>query len=500
MGENLPIVYVRGFGGGQSGIDRAVDDPFYGFNEGATHIRVGAMGEPRFYQFEGPMLRLLLQQQYTLRVGGSQQQQLLEAEAGALPPESVWIYRFYDASAGTFGQEPVPYKIGESAKGLADFIALVREKTVGNPRVNLVAHSMGGLICRTALQREIHQPEQVVSKFCTFGTPHGGIDPELGGGIGDWVIEKFGPNGSDVFSPKRMQEYMLPEGYDFAGDVNRKTGDWDPRIMVGSFPVSRVLSVVGTNPQDYDAAHGLSAKAMGVQSDGLVAIRNAYVRGSARSYVHRSHSGRYGLVNSEEAYQNLRRFLFGAMRVEIKLEGLDAGRLGTRVWQADARLAIRELPVLIHEQTAEHHCPVDLNAEAGKVATPMAPVPLITMFLMNNKDRCRYALSLKVVSLEEHHGLFGFHDHLEQIGDWEDSLVVDVLVEDGVARGVDWAWSSSLGGRIADAQTLGNPLTWEPADPKNPQGGWEPTVPMPPTAKNLLGDDAQLRLSVTLWD
>jgi hypothetical protein len=35
--------------------------------------------------------------------------------------------------------------------------------------------------------------------------------------------------------------------------------------------------------------------------------------------VHRSHSGHYGIVNSEEGYQNLRRFLFGQIRVDALL-------------------------------------------------------------------------------------------------------------------------------------------------------------------------------------
>ncbi len=184
-------------------------------------------------------------------------------------------------------------------------IKLVLKKTRNAHRVNLVAHSMGGLICRSALQRYLPEPATVVSKLFTIGTPHGGIDPELGGAIGDWLIDKFGPSGSDIFQPRRMKEYLLPEGYDGAAETDSKTGRWDPRRMVGTFPVTRVLSVVGTNAKDYDVALGLSAKAMGPQSDGLVAIRNAYVRGSARAYVHRSHSGRYGLVNSEEVYQNL---------------------------------------------------------------------------------------------------------------------------------------------------------------------------------------------------
>lgn len=516
MAESLPVIYVRGFAGGQGAIDRAVEDPFYGFNEGSTHIRVGAEGQPRFYQFEGPMLRLLLEQGYGLQVHGSQLQDLLDSANGSLKPESVWIYRFYDESSGTFGAEPKPWEIGKAAKGLADFVALVRDRTTGHPRVNLIAHSMGGLVCRTALQRDIPAPETVVSKLCTIGTPHGGIDPELGGNVGDWIIEKVGPGGSAVFSPKKMKEYMLPKPYDPAKDVNPPTAKWDARRMVGTFPVSRVLSVVGTNPADYEAARGLSSKAMGEQSDGLVAIRNAYVHGSARAYVHRSHSGRYGLVNSEETYQNLKRFLFGTLRVQIELHGLDRARLESRVWQADARLAIRKLPVLIHEQTAEHHCPVDLNAEAAKKPTPMAPVPLITTFLLpGSLAKARYALHLTVNSLKEKGGLFGFGDHLEQIADWEDSLVVDIVMrDDGMVEGVDWAWNSTIGGRIADEAQLANKLVWEGQQgtdgARGGAGGtgaeaaaaaaWRAPVPMPDTARTMLGEQSRLELAVSPWD
>jgi hypothetical protein len=70
---------------------------------------------------------------------------------------------------------------------------------------------------------------------------------------------------------------------------------------------------------------GLSSWAAGDASDGLVRIENATTHGpgpdgndvsSPRAFVHRSHSGHYGIVNSEEGYQNLTRFLFGALRVD----------------------------------------------------------------------------------------------------------------------------------------------------------------------------------------
>lgn len=39
--KDFPIVYVRGHEGGQSEVEETVDDPFYGYNKGSTHVRVG---------------------------------------------------------------------------------------------------------------------------------------------------------------------------------------------------------------------------------------------------------------------------------------------------------------------------------------------------------------------------------------------------------------------------------------------------------------------------
>lgn len=79
----------------------------------------------------------------------------------------------------------------------------------------------------------------------------------------------------------------------------------------------RIFSLVGTNYKDY--VIWVSKQAVGPASDGLVAIESAYVQHSARAYVHRAHSGPFGLVNSEEGYQNLTRFLFGDVRFEASL-------------------------------------------------------------------------------------------------------------------------------------------------------------------------------------
>ena len=76
----------------------------------------------------------------------------------------------------------------------------------------------------------------------------------------------------------------------------------------------------GTNHRDDAAALGFSRKLAAEMSDGVVQIDNATVSGAPRAFACRSHSGNYGVVNSEDGYQNLVRFLFGDVRVDGTLE------------------------------------------------------------------------------------------------------------------------------------------------------------------------------------
>src|SRR2546425_4954924 len=88
--------------------------------------------------------------------------------------------------------------------------------------------------------------------------------------------------------------------------------------------------MVGTNAKDFTIARDWSAQVVGPFSDGLVRINNAVLvdppdtkgifRLAPRAFVHRSHSGYFGIVNSEEGYQNLIRFLFGDVRADGRLE------------------------------------------------------------------------------------------------------------------------------------------------------------------------------------
>ncbi|GII25016.1 esterase/lipase family protein [Planosporangium mesophilum] len=531
MGNRLPIIYVRGYAGGTSGIDAQVDDPFYGFNGGSTHVRVDGDGVPRYYQFESPLLRLMLDEGYQLFVRGGQQA-FLEACAdggGDVGPATIWIYRFYDRSATTFGQVPVAFDLEKAATQLLDFVNLVRRKT-GAPRVNLVAHSMGGLLCRSMLQRacpaaapaerdpgnpaatpEDATPENyaasIVDKLFTYGTPHGGISFQAGGGLLDWAMEVFGPNGADIFSPPVMYTYLTP------GESNGGPPDgWDPRDLVG-FPPGRVFCLIGTDPGDYGAGFGLSAKVVGARSDGLVQIDNAYVRGAHRAFVHRSHSGRYGEVNSEEGYQNLRRFLFGRYQVRIDLCDFSLPRdpdAENSTWQAEVRLSVRGLPILMHEQSAAHYCPVQLDREVVRHSdTPDTPVPLITAFLLDparagvttgttGSRRARYALGLRVLRLQEHHDTFLWGDHLEQIPEWEDTLIADVGTDDAApdaSVGTWAAWNSDVRQTIAAT----DPISAEPLKFSEDGGTLIASVPLPPSGRYLFGDHARLRMTVSQW-
>ncbi|MBC6467317.1 alpha/beta hydrolase [Actinomadura alba] len=489
----LPIVYVRGFAG--SGIEQAVADPLYGFNEGSVHVRVGAGGDPIFYQFEGPLLRLHQDGGYETFVHGDQMAYLRREPK--VDPASIWIHRFYDVSASSLSKDPKEFRLEKAAEDLLDLIELLQAKTRA-PRVHLVAHSMGGLICRCLIQKIIpdrrpgRKATEFVDRLFTYGTPHRGIAFDLGSHILGWLRDA-GVEGADVFGADRMYEYLTP-AQRLRTDGECPEG-WDPaRMTDAEFPLDRICCLVGTDPEDYPTAHGLSALAVGPRSDGLVQIENAYVPGAHRIVVHRSHSGPYGLVNSEEGYQNLQRFLFGDLQVRAELVGhrrppeqdLDV------VWQAEVRLSVRGVPVIQHEQTAGHWCPIQLfDGPDGQ------PEPLAVTFLRSDrtpeKDQAaRFSLQLRLLSLRQRDGHLVFDHHLEHAADFDDTLIVDVRPCDGRLR-VWTTWNSAIG-RIAtyrpqdlDAPTL-------PMD--NPvRGTWIVHLPLPPAAEKILGNDARIKLT-----
>jgi hypothetical protein len=545
-GRYLPIIYLRGFTFGRGGTETTVDDPFYGFNSGSTHVRQDETGQPVFYVFESPVLRLLSDHGYRdsyitgvqagldakgLRTLEKQQdkvdagrtagqlrpgpedaagrlvsfpgQELFRAAPdGVIGRRSLWIYRYYDQASRTYPDTPGRrQEIEESALGLSDLIAHVKERT-GAPRVNLVGHSTGGLIIRCLLQRTYPNLKQAavdhVDKVFTYATPHGGIRFAVGGGLierlRDRVGELLDQSNIDDFGPQRLWEIMHDRRA-LSAQPKPPRG-WDPRELT-NFPPERFFSMVGTNPGDYD--NRVSAGSVGAHSDGLVQIENAYVRGGPRAYAHRSHSGRYGIVNSEEGYQNLERFLFGDLRVHLELHRLDALRAGlaarARRGQAegvfhhlDATVSVRGLPALVHNQQIQHNSAIPVEYRKLKDGEP---IPLFTLYLMSGnrpdtEDYCRYALRLRLQPVDLRRGVQNFERHMEQVGSWEGVLDVETIKSAGRSWTIRWRWRYQ------------SSADWRQVTPK----GTSPTVevPFPASAADDLGPKVVLRMTATRWN
>jgi hypothetical protein len=360
----LPIVYLRGFAMTGGEIEETSADPFNGFNIGSTLLRTAWTGDAVRHVFESPVLRLS-QPPYNYRVAFSdgirgldndQKRELWEtaevfaAEAArvdegvaAQPPVAVLaIYRYYDAVSRAFGDEHRP-GMETYGWGLGRLIIDLLEATRASG-VYLVAHSMGA---RTFLQNEtvlddssldtggrcaavaallarepgLKIPQDqwararaAVRRLFTYGTPHNGISGH--GGLGNSLL---GPIDALLglemsnFERKRMVEYLAEPP--------------EPNSLAGRFSVRDIFCLVGTAASDYPVAAGFSRRLVGQLSDGLVVIDNAIVHGpdnsapcgtalAARAYVRRAHSGPYGMVNSEEGFGNLARFLFGDIRID----------------------------------------------------------------------------------------------------------------------------------------------------------------------------------------
>ncbi len=367
----FPIVYVRGFAIGEGEIDETTADPFNGFNVGSVLLRTGWTGEAARHIFESPVLRLA-QPPYNYRLAFSDGIAGLTAETrrdledwrrfledpanqplGASPWAVIAVYRYYDIDSRLLGDGR---RAGMQAYGwglgrlVADLLA-----ATGAPFVNIVAHSMGGLVARSFLQNETaldggspHPAETTavveallrqrpdrrigpdewrdardrVRGFFTYGTPHDGITGQ--GGLGNRLVGAVGALlGFEIgnFDRNNIKDYLRsPEA----------------NSLDGKFPIESTFCLVGTGSADYPAAAGFSRRLVGQRSDGLVEVDNAVVHGpaegdpgdsvlAAAAFVRRAHSGPYGMVNSEEGFGNLTRFLFGDVRIdgELKVKRID---------------------------------------------------------------------------------------------------------------------------------------------------------------------------------
>lgn len=410
-----PIVYVRGFAMAQSEIDDTVADPYMGFNIGATKSRTVWTGEVKKFFFESPLVRLMRKEngEYNdVYIDGDDV--IVSDSMHPVPYKCVVIYRYYDVASTDFGAGGGTPPIEEFAKGLSRLIARLRDRVCANPenqvqpgdfRAYLVAHSMGGLICRAFLQNPALDEAQTrgcVDKLFTYATPHNGIDLRIVRNVPGWL--SFGDINN--FNRDRMATYLgLPAS---ATDVSE----------VRDFPLDRIFNLVGTNSTDYLVARGLSSWAVGEASDGLVRIENATTHGtdangnevgSPRAFVYRSHSGNYGIVNSEEGFQNLTRFLFGKLRVdgfldidritlpdEVQAEK-DAGKQIAASYHFEVVVSVRGAQWQVHRRTVRENSSIfrtydDLfpRTAGGQRSTEGARSPhLFSVFLDPKKSTQR---------------------------------------------------------------------------------------------------------------
>ena len=425
-----------------------------GFNLGSTRIRQLYTGETRPRVFESPVIRLMKDHGY---VDAYHDGQILPG--GPIPSRSIWIFRYYDIVDEEFGTGERK-EIEFHADKLREFLLHVRgavldkNDDVEQFRVYLVAHSMGGLICRCYLQnpniRDLEGNESEdwrtkgVDKLFTYGTPHGGIEFRRGLGWAEGLRDFLDPNNAGNFGPKRMREFLyLPD-------------DKPLNSLNGRYPEQRVFCLIGTDSRDYGAAGGLAKRAVGPLSDGLVQIRNASVQGAPRAFVHRSHSGHYGIVNSESAYQNLRRFLFGDTRALVEMTNVEVSlpprveaekARGKRVrasYHIDMVFSVRGVPVELNRRTYEEDSAIFRTYEQLTRGCTKLFTALLMLDARVNPRRWSLGFALRLQVRVPEYEVDGrpFDDHYEGGVLFSDKLNVEVtLLTNGTSR-VKFGWDT----------------------------------------------------------
>ncbi|HEX8429072.1 esterase/lipase family protein [Hymenobacter sp.] len=425
-----PIVYVRGYAMTPGEREEVFNDGYYGFSATSVEKRpapavpgnpLQAVGGNRQVAdiFEGQLIRFMKLGNY--RYFDSVNEGLREADH---PERSIWVSRFYDEDYIS-GQVR---SIEDHARELADLVlnvipARLRAAT-GNPhdpltgyKVILLAHSMGGLVSRCMMQNIMpleHQKaaQDVVHRFVTMGTPHRGIDlGRLPDFLEQAVVQALNPYDSNIFQEKRMREYL---------NLKQKNQDKDYLYDVHSlgasdFPVERCLNLIGSDYNSYGAVRNVT----GAYSDGLVRQDRAYlVAGPRPAYgdyphaqrafvanVHRAHSGPRGIVNSYESFENIQRFLFGDVKVDIALTGLDIGTPAPAAnmkvfYHFEFKLSVRGSNAFLHQRS---QIPCENAIRLDRTAlNPGTELKLHTAFLNSalarpNDKALHFLLAFRVV-------------------------------------------------------------------------------------------------------
>jgi len=481
----LPIIYVRGFAATQGEMDQTTADPFNGFNLGSTVYRAvpDKKASPRKYVFESPVVRLMSGFGYKdVYEDGSdildpewERNALGEPTENRLRARSIIIHRYYDECSTLLGTGKDP-SIKEFARKLGQLIIKVRDLLASNPDSGihpdefgcyLVAHSMGGLVCRALLQNrslDPHNAARYVEKLFTFATPHNGIDV-LGTNVPGWLKLLD----VDVFNRQSIAKLMG------IGDLYGKTEATQRADLIDDrcpLKPDRVFCMVGTNRMDYEAFAGLSRAFVGQGSDGLVRIANATLTHRApdgtltecaKAFAFRSHSGYFGIVNSEEAFQNLARFLFGDLRVDVFID-IDEIRLPAALqkrprttqidalYQIEMNAAPRGKMWFLTRRTVEEDSVACISHKEWTSQPGRRRLYLSSVFLANRAkvtkgtDSLAYAMSLGIrVPDYEIDRKFWINEHYEGAYLFRNALVVEIFggTTPGDTTQVTYSWQDS---------------------------------------------------------
>ncbi|MGZ6223163.1 MAG: esterase/lipase family protein [Syntrophales bacterium] len=509
-----PIIYVRGYAMTENERDETTADPFCGFNLGSTVYRadINRENKARKFVFESPVVRLMSDFGYT-DVYENGLDIMDEGWTDKIPYRSIIVYRYYEQGSSLLGNGKTS-PIETYARDLGKLISKVRGLVVDQEdqgvidfKCHLVAHSMGGLVCRAFLQNPTLDPDYLrncVDKVYTYATPHNGI--EMGGiNIPSWLSKDDMNNFNRTEMAKLLALGNDPE-YLAQEDGKRRVD------FLRNFNPDHFFCMIGTNRDDYNVAAGLSRTFAGNGSDGLVKIDNAGLVGKdsqgttipcPRAYAYRSHSGFFGIVNSEEAFQNLTRFLFGDLRVDILFDVVNvtlptslqnkgndvqaayhfeikAGPRG-KPWNLTRRIAEEDsVAVRTHEE---------LN-DASKKSIYLSTVFLSKWAKVDDSDnKLSYAVHFQVGVQEYLEKGILFKSHYEGAKLFSDTLIVSVAPDEPG----EWHWAQDSA-NDPQALTLDNQKELAAGRPVSL------SVSIPTVPEKAPGITGNLRFVLTPWN
>lgn len=457
-----PIVYVRGYAMRAAEREETFSDTYYGFS--ATSVEKRQAPPPQYFEadvFEGQLIRFMKIQEYGYADSVNRGLEVFPSN----PSRSLWVSRFYDQDVFRDTVRSIEAHADDLYKLVCEDIPK-KLRAVGvdlgdadqDYRVILIAHSMGGLVCRTLIQNLLphkygRDPKEVVHRFVTMGSPHRGIDlgriPDV---IENFLTSRLNPFDANIFQEERMREYLkLPAIY----DVHSLGDPGNPK----SFPIKRCLCLIGSDYRSYGSVKELT----GSFSDGLVKQDHAYLvtgpaPGEGEEYpvdrtcywanVHRAHSGTRGIVNSYESYENIERFLFGNTRADIFLDHItistgEPGPGDRFFYDFEFLFSIRKSGTYLHRRQQDP-CENAIRLERDKIP----PRLLLHSAFMNSRLRdagekfSHFGGRIRVVEHRVRDGYLWDHEYPER-PIFNESVEVRVGDPDaGGALPIDYRWLS----------------------------------------------------------